>query len=79
MTPRETFMVIEAALWRDEAKQRAGVTQAWLTAALSRAKRLPKLDRLITKRAKQPDAKELARRKQDFQEMTQNIDLKVLK
>jgi len=47
LTPRETVQTIEAARWREERAQKQAVTAAWLTATLSRAKRVPKLARLL--------------------------------
>lgn len=73
MTPRETMQTIEAATWRLEQEQRERAWLAWHVAALSRAKKLPPLGRLL----KSPEAKdlsgdELERRQEEFESMTAN-------
>lgn len=78
MTPVETFMTIEATLWREESSQRGRITQAWLTAALGRAKRLPKLERLFAKKPKRLTGAELERRKKEFDDMTNSLDVGAL-
>jgi len=78
MTPVETFTTIEASLWREENQQRREVTQAWLTAALGRAKRLPKLERLLVRKSKRLTGPELAKRQQEFKDMTENFDVSAL-
>lgn len=78
MTPVETFATIEAVLWREEANQRREITQAWLTAALGRAKRLPKLERLLVKKPKRLTGVELERRKKEFDDMANSLDIEVL-
>lgn len=47
LTPRETAMVFDAALWRQEQEARRDLTVAWYAAALSRAKRMPTLKDLL--------------------------------
>lgn len=79
LTPRETFMAIDAAIWRDEVQQRRNLTLAWQTAALTRAKRMPSLKQLLnTKPAKVLHGEELEKRRQEFREMTANLDLSKL-
>jgi len=79
LTPRETFAVIDAALWREERQQRRDVALAWHVAALSRTKRLPSLKQLLnTKPAKPLKGKELERRRKEFREATANLDLSKL-
>ena len=79
MTPAETFLSLEAALWREERRQRAEVTAAWLTAKLSRAKRIPALKILLAdSRPQKSSPAELAQRGQEFREMTNNLDLTAL-
>lgn len=70
MTPRETLAAIEAAAWRLEHEEERAISQAWHTAALSRARRFPALKSLL-KRAKPSEAarKPIAERRQEFQEM----------
>ena len=47
MTPRETFMVIEAYFWRQEQQRKQQISIAWLTAGLMRTKTMPALSRLL--------------------------------
>jgi len=76
LTPRETLLSIEAAIWRDDQRQKRDISQAWLVAALSRRKRLPPLSVLFTsKAAKKLGGAELQQRRQEFSEMTKNLDL----
>jgi len=78
-TPRETFMAIDAAIWREEVRQKQNLTLAWQTAALTRAKRLPSLKQLLnTKPAKPLTGVELEKRRQEFRDMTKNLDLSKL-
>lgn len=71
-TPRETCAAIEAAMWRDERRQKQDVALAWRTAALSRQKRLPSLKHLLAaKPAKRLQGKELKKRHAEFREMSQ--------
>jgi hypothetical protein len=51
LTPRETYMVIEAAIWRNERRQQELMALAWNTAALTRAKRMPRLRTLLASRS----------------------------
>lgn len=79
MTPREALMAIEAAIWRDDRRQELDIVQAWSTAMLIRAKRIPSLKQLLnTKPAKPLHGKELEKRRREFKEMTANIDLNKL-
>ena len=72
-------MVIAANLWRDEIKQKQDVALAWRTAALTRAKRLPSLKQLLnTKPAKALYGAELEKRRQEFKDMTRNLDVSKL-
>lgn len=70
MTPRETVQEIEAANWRLEQDQRARAWLAWHTAALSRARKMPPLARVVNPpeaRALRPYEAEARRR--EFAEM----------
>lgn len=79
LTPRETFMSMEGYLWREERRQQAEITAAWLTAKLSRARRVPALKQLLAdRRPQRTSAAELARRGEEFEEMSKNIDLEAL-
>lgn len=75
MTPRETDMAIEAALWRMEQQQDYGLQMAWLTAALQRTKRMPSLRTLMTKPAKRLQGAELKRRRTEFRRMASPANL----
>jgi hypothetical protein len=78
-TPKETLMTIEAAVWRDERRQKLDIALAWRVAALSRQKRLPSLKKLLTPDETRPlRGKELKKRQQEFREMTKNLDVKAL-
>ena len=76
MTPRETLMVIDALIERDERRQSQDIRLAWLTAALVRSKKMPPLERLLTaKPARKLRGKELERRKREFEELKANVDV----
>ena len=80
LTPRETFMAIEASIWREEVRQKWDITVAWQTASLSRAKRMPSLKQLLnTKPARPLHGAELEKRRQEFREMTAKLDLSKLR
>ena len=76
MTPRETLMAIEAAAWRD---QRRMLTQAWYTAALTRApaKKFPTLERLLNP-PRPATGEALEARRQEFEEAAARIDVEKL-
>jgi len=76
MIPREVSAAIEAFAWRVEREHRRDAWLAWHTAALSRAKRLPPLQRLLgggETRVLQGEELELRRRERD--EMLERIDV----
>lgn len=76
MTPRETYILIDAASWRAEQRQQQAVSAAWLTAALTRQKRLPSLKRLLgTDRSRALDGEELERRRAEYEEIMRKMDL----
>ena len=76
LTPRETYMVLEAANWRLEREHRRDAWLAWHIAALSRAKRLPALQRLISPgKARALKGEELERRRAEHREIVQKIDV----
>jgi hypothetical protein len=80
LTPRETFMMIDASLWREEVQQKQDLTLAWQTAALIRAKRLPSLKQLLNNKPAKPlRGEELEKRRQEFKEMTANLDVSKLR
>lgn len=72
LTPREVYMAIEAAQWRDERRQKQDIALAWRTAALTRVKRMPSLRSLLTsdKPAKKLQGEELRRRREEFRQMS---------
>jgi hypothetical protein len=79
-TPRETYMTIDASIWREEIRQKRDLTMAWQIAALSRAKRMPSLKQLLnTKPARPLVGEELEKRRKEFADMTKNLDLSKLK
>lgn len=70
MTPCETTQEIKAANWRLEQGQRARAWLAWHTAALSRAKKMPPLARLVNPpEAKALRPEEAEARRREFAEM----------
>jgi len=75
MTPNETWQTIEAYGWRLNQQRREAISMAWLTAALTRAKRLPKLAQLLAEKAKPLRGAELHRRRREFAEMTAGLDV----
>lgn len=74
MTPRETYMAIEAAVWRDQRLQARELRAAWYTAALSRARRLPSLQQFLTPPARRLRGEELQRRREEFATMKAAAD-----
>jgi len=76
LTPRETYAAIEAARWQLEREHRRDAWLAWHIAALSRAKRLPALQRLIgAGKARALEGEELERRRAEHREIMQKIDV----
>lgn len=70
MTPRETLETIKAAVWRNDQEHRARVSLAWHTAMLTRAKRMPRLARLLgTDKAQRLEGAELEKRRAEFARM----------
>jgi len=49
MTPRETMAAIEGIMLRIEREESRAMRAAWITAALGRAKRLPRVDTILPK------------------------------
>jgi hypothetical protein len=79
MTPRETFAVIDAMVWREQQQRRQGVIRAWLTARLTRAKRIPTLGQLLNQKpAKRLSGAALVKRRQEFENMTKHIDIEAI-
>ena len=80
LTPWETFMMIDASIWREEVQQKRDLVLAWQTAALTRAKRMPSLKQLLnTKPARPLVGEELEKRRKEFRDMTANLDVSKLK
>jgi len=76
LTPRETFAAIEAVSWQLEREHRRDAWLAWHIAALSHAKRLPALQRLIgAGKARALEGEELERRRAEHREIIQKIDV----
>lgn len=79
LTPQETFMTIEARLWREAQQYKRAISQAWLTAALGRAKRLPALPRLLASgQAQKLSGAELEQRRQEFREMSRAVNFEAI-
>lgn len=76
MTPRETTMAIEAAIWRNELAQKQALAMAWHTAALGRQKRIPGLRQVLVKAfPPKVSRQEAEKRKRDYVEMTEGLDV----
>lgn len=75
LTPHETYLAIEAALWRDQQRQRQDIVLAWRTAALTRAKKMPSLAQLLAGPAKPLTGQDLERRRREFKEMSATFDM----
>ena len=74
LTPRETYAAIEAANWRLEREHRRDAWLAWHVATLSRAKRMPPLQRLIAPgKAKALEGEELEQRRTEHREIMRKI------
>jgi hypothetical protein len=74
MTPRETYMAIDAARWRAEQEARRDVALAWHIAALTRARRMPQLKQLLGTRPARPlKGRELETRRREHQEILARI------
>ena len=69
MTPAEFALAAEAGQHRD-------VRQAWMMAALSRAKKMPSLDKLTGKfdQVKQLTGEEKERRQREHEELVRKFD-----
>ena len=77
LTPHETYAAIEAAGWRMERAHKRDLCLAWHVAALSRAKRLPPLKRLLgTDKARALEGEELERKRAEHREIMQKIDVR---
>lgn len=74
LTPRETQMVCDAAAWRMAQAQELALSLAWHTAALSRAKRIPPLQRLLARlrRAAEPEP-DIEERRAEFEELKRRM------
>jgi hypothetical protein len=80
LTPHEVYLSIDAYLWRTGQQQRHDFTVAWLNAKLQRAKKIPSLKvMLMDKKAQKLTGKELAKRRDEFKQMTKDIDLTKIK
>lgn len=78
MTPQETKMVIEASSWNFDQDQKQLAWLAWHVAALSRSKRLPALNRLLSKgESKKLSGKELQDRREEFKKLKERVHAKI--
>lgn len=74
MTPRETALAFEAAMWRYDRERQQAAWLAWHIAALGRAKRLPSLRRLMRMpAAKKLSGDEAAKRAHEHAEMVKRM------
>ena len=80
LTPRETFMEIEAAIWRNERQAQNDVALAWHIAALSRTQRMPSLKHLLQPpKAKALEGNELERRREEHAALVAGLPKKMRK
>ena len=76
MTPNETLATIEARAWQAEQERQRDLWLAWHIAALSRAKRLPSLKRLLgSGETRVLTGADLERRHQERREIMEQVDL----
>jgi len=73
MTPRETILAFEAAAWRMRQEQARLVSLAWHVAALSHARRLPPLTRLLNQILKPVQDEPIEKRREEFEEMQRRM------
>ena len=75
LTPRETLIAMEAAVWRAEQAQAGQLAQAWHVAALLRNKQLPSLRTLLA-RLKPSKAKKLPieERRREFESFKRSFE-----
>lgn len=83
MTLRETLMAIDAAIWDERRRQKQNLSVAWHMAAMSRAKRLPSLKRVLsstetTVKARPLKGAELRKRRKEYRELTAEVDVGLL-
>jgi len=77
MTPRETALAFEAAMWRYDRERKQTAWLAWHIAALGRARRLPSLRRLMRMpAAKKLSGDEAAKRAHDHAEIVKRMAAK---
>ena len=80
LTPRETWITIEAAGWRAERDARRDVALAWHVAALARTKILPSLRQLLhPPKARKLEGEELERRRAEHAGMVAALDPALLR
>lgn len=74
LTPAETPQVLEAAAWRIEQARREQAWLAWHVAALTRARHMPGLQRLMPKpRARRLRGPERERRRREHEEIVRKM------
>lgn len=77
LTPRETMMTCQAAAWRMEQAHELALSLAWHAEALTRAKRIPPLQRLLARlrraSAPEPDL-DLEERAAEFEELKRRMN-----
>ena len=74
LTPKELASVFAAHAWRQEEEQKRDLALAWYTAALSRTKKLPNLDRLLNPpKTRKLSAKEQRERAAEFAELKRKM------
>ena len=69
MTPRETIAALDAAAWRIRQEQMQSLSLAWHTAALTRARKLPPLARLLSHLKKPVRNEPIEKRREEFEEL----------
>ena len=79
MTPREVNATIEAYVWRAQQEYKSQTAQAWHTAMMTRAKRIPPLNQILSERKTKPMTEaEIAKRHNEFESMTKRMGFEVM-
>jgi hypothetical protein len=73
MTPRETFLAMEAGAWRMQQEQTLAMSAAWHAAAFQRAKRMPSLSSVLN-RLKPKKHMPIEKRREEFEELSRRLN-----
>ncbi len=73
MTPAETITAMQGIAWFEDLRARRETTQAWLSAALGRAKRMPTLRALLPTKPRPMTAEEAERRGKEHEQLIERM------